>query len=141
MAPRVDPADDLAGREDRPAAPAKKKVSPTDPIGNDGARKLLDLATRKKVRLENYLAPASVNQFQPLSEISKEVARNIYRQLQALPDPPAALPASPPPVTANGQARGKTTGQPTALLAPAAPVAPASVSSLPAARKAPSAPF
>jgi hypothetical protein len=124
LAPRVDPADDLAGREDRPAPPAKKKASaPTDPIGNDGARKLLDLASRKKVRLEDHLAAAGVSQFQPLSEVSKETGRTVYRQLQGLPDPAAA---------ANGQARANGhTRVPVAPAVPATPVLPPSRPTVP----------
>ena len=111
----MDPADDLAGREDRQTAPsAKKKPSaPADPIGEAGARKLLDLAARKKVRLDDFLEPHGCK-FTPLSEVSKEVGRAVYRQLQGLPDPPAApsCPPSPPlnlpPATANGHAAPKS---------------------------------
>ena len=61
---------------------------PVEPIGSTGAKKLLDLASRKRVRLEDHLGAvgaAGVSQFQVLSEISKEIARKVYAQLTALP--------------------------------------------------------
>jgi hypothetical protein len=96
LAPRVDPADDLAGRVDRPAAARKDKPKA---IGTEGARKLLDMATRKGVTLEPYLEAVG-HKFTPLAEVSAEVARSVWRQLQSLSD---ATPAAVPPVSTNGK--------------------------------------
>jgi hypothetical protein len=86
----------LAGREDRPAAKKAKTIGP------DGAKKLNDLAARKGVCLEEYLAAADVSHFQPLIEVAPEQARQVWRALQALPD---QAPAAPPTLVAtNGQA-------------------------------------
>ena len=59
-------------------------------IGPDGARKLNDLAARKGVCLEEYLAASDVSQFQPLAEVEPIQARQIWKTLQALPDAQAA---------------------------------------------------
>jgi hypothetical protein len=105
LAPRVDPADDLAAREDRPQPVAKREKAKA--IGTEGAKKLTDLATRKGVCLDEYLAAADVSQFQPLAEVAPEQARQVWRTLQALPDvaPDAAVPQPLPPalVGTNGQ--------------------------------------
>ena len=81
--------------DSRPPDPFSGSAA-TDPIGNEGAKKLLDLASRKRVRLEDHLAAAGVSQFQPLAEISKEVGRIVFRQFQALPEPVT------PPTSGNG---------------------------------------
>lgn len=100
LAPRVDPSDDLAGREDRPE-PARKRPAATpskdgtEQIGHEGAQKLITLADRKKVTLDDYLEPHGLK-FTPLAEVSKEIGRTVFRQLQALPDPP---------VTSNGNGK------------------------------------
>jgi hypothetical protein len=126
LAPRVDPSDDLAGREDRPVLPAKKAKprEPGEQIGHEGAQKLLQLAERKRVKLDAYLEPHGAK-FTPLAEITRAVARIVYGQLVALPDPPAVMPTppatvtAPPQASANGQAKSSTNNPP-----PAAPAAP-----------------
>jgi hypothetical protein len=69
-------------------------------IGSDGAKKLTELPMRKGVCLDEYLAGADVSQFQPLAEVAPEQARQVWRSLQALPDP--AAPAT------NGQAPARS---------------------------------
>jgi hypothetical protein len=120
LAPRVDPADDLAGREDRPEQPARKGKPKA--IGPEGARKLLLLATRMGVtNLNTYLAAAGVAPDLLFHELAPEQARAIGKQLQALPDatatpdasPPAVPPATPAPATTNNRPtpNGKSTGR------------------------------
>jgi hypothetical protein len=106
LAPRVDPADDLAGREDRPAKKEKPKV-----IGADGSKRLLDMAKRKGVQLADYLAEPGA----PLAGLSQEVAREVWRKLQSLPDPQPATspqPVSSGPLAATGN-NGNTGKSPT----------------------------
>ena len=91
LAPRVDPTDDLAAREDRPATAKPRPAT----IGETGAQKLLALAARKGT---------SLDQHGPLASLTPETARTIWRQLSALPDAPAASPATAPSLS-NGTAR------------------------------------
>jgi hypothetical protein len=70
--PRVDEADDLAARQDRP-----KKT-----IGLEGANKLTALAAQKNAILDKYL-----EKFAPAEDLTPEQARHIWKQLTALPDP------------------------------------------------------
>jgi hypothetical protein len=116
LAPRVDPADDLAGREDRPEPPPRKEKPKA--IGPEGAQKLLLMISRKGVtHVDTYLAAAGVAPGQPLNELAPEQARTIWKQLQALPDatatPDAALPATSAPPATNNQPtpHGKSTGR------------------------------
>jgi hypothetical protein len=69
LAPRVDPADDLAGREDRPQQAAKKSAT----IDAAGVKRLRDLADKKGVGLGKYL-PAGV----AAEQLSTEEARGIW---------------------------------------------------------------
>jgi hypothetical protein len=69
----------------RPGSGRKKPKT----IGTEGARKLHDLASQKGVCLDEYLAAADVSESQPLAEVAPEPARQVWRTLQALPDPAA----------------------------------------------------
>jgi hypothetical protein len=89
LAPRVDPADDLAGREERPAA--KKPFT----IDATGVKRLRDLADKKGVGLGKYL-PAGV----AVEQLSTEEARGIWTRIAAL--------ANVPPPEANGNRSGGT---------------------------------
>jgi hypothetical protein len=101
LMPRVDPADDLAGREDRPqrmAVPTRARAlanrsedrsEPADrekTIGLEGASRLTALALEKKATLAKYLEPL-LGRGGHCEDLTPEQARHVWRQLQALPEP------------------------------------------------------
>jgi hypothetical protein len=75
--------------------PKEQPQKEKDVIGPDGARKLENLATRKGVTLDSYLEAADISQFQSLSDLAPEQARQIWRTLSALPDCQSAASSHP----------------------------------------------
>jgi hypothetical protein len=112
-----------AGPTAKAKAKTATKAKAPDPqtIGTEGARKLNDLAAHKGVILDTYLEVAGVSQFQPLTEVAPEQARQVWRTLLALPDaaatptatPPAAAPSAPASTsnTLTPSTNGKTTSR------------------------------
>lgn len=84
--PRVAEGDDLAGREDQPeqVQPSIKKT-----IGFEGSKKLVDLAARKKVCLEDYMEKLGC--FGEAADLTPDQARKIWA---ALSESPAATPGN-----------------------------------------------